>query len=251
MRYSRILRFAGVIATVCLGLLVAADFVALQVAESRASAGFAQATAAERASVTLGGFPFVPRLIAGRVSRVDVRATGVSGSGMRVARLEASVQDVRFSAGDAVALIRSPHAQSAALRTGQAVARAEVAEDDLEAALRTRLAQLRDLRISPSGIEARLDLPDGSVSDPIRFLPRVENGRVILRRTGEPELPDSLAGAMRAAFDRALELPAIPQGLTIAATLGEGTLDLEASAPGLDLSVGEGTIRARVDPGKR
>lgn len=243
MRYSRGVRWLVVLFVVTLGSLVAADVVALQVAESRASAGLAQATAAERATVNMGGFPFLPRLLGGRVSVVDLRASGLSGGGLRVARVEARVQDVRFSASAAWALIRSPHADRTRVTTGQSVGQADIAESDLADFMRAKLDVIRELRVTPQGVEVRLDLEDGEVSEPVRFLPRIENRRLVLRQVGEVDVPRPLRDRVRATVEDAIELPAMPPGLTVGAALADGVLTLEASSPRLELLVGEGGIQ--------
>jgi hypothetical protein len=244
MRRSRLTRFLVFVALLVLGLGVGLDVVALQLAQSRASAGFAQATAAERATIKLGGFPFVIRLLAGRISRIEVHAIGLSGGGLRIGRLNARMQDLGFSPAGAISLIRSAHAARTRVTADVVVAQAEILEKDLNDFLRSRVRDFHDLRILPSGIEVRFTLPDGTTSPPARFLPRIVDGHLVLRVVGEVGVAKVVPEATRAAIEKAIELPAVPPGLTVEPTLGNGSFTIEASSPRLRLLVGEDGIIA-------
>jgi len=81
-------------------VLVAADF-GLRALAQHWVAGQLQSSLRleERPSVSLGGFPFLPRLATGRFPSVDVESHGsLKASEFPLAGIEVTLRDVRFSA---------------------------------------------------------------------------------------------------------------------------------------------------------
>lgn len=246
MRYSKVVKPLVVTAVVLAGLSVVADVVLLQVAQSRAAAGFARATAAERAKVDFGGFPFLPNLVRGRISRIELRSMGLSGGGLRVARLDGRVANVRFSPSEAIALIRSAHASRAKVTAVDAFGKIEIEQDDLLEFLRRKEPRVHDLTISSSGIEVRFDLQPGVapaiLSPPARFLPQIEGHTLVLTIVG-------FAGVPRDVFERAkklekvIDLPPFPAGMRVDISLRGGAFVAEAAGPQVEMFIGEGGLR--------
>lgn len=242
MRHARLLTRLGFVAVVLLGLGVVADVVALRVAESRAGAGLAQATAAEKARVDLGSFPFLLGLFGGNLGRLSVEATGLSGAGLRVANLEVRVDKLAFSPSQAIGLIRSEHAKRARITVTNPYGRADITQQDLEEFLKARRPEVHDVRIGPAGIEVRFSVaPDAPPSPPARFLPRVENRKLVLTLIGVGNLPRQFVVPARA-IEKSIDLPPIPDGMTVDVRLGDGVFVLEASGAQGVLLVGEGGI---------
>lgn len=241
MRFAKLYRRITLATLVLVGLATGGDVVALRVAESQAAAGFARATAAERASVGLGGFPFMLHLLTGRFPRMDFSATSLSGGGLRVAGVSARIEDVRFSAREAVALIRSPYARRTKVSATAPLGKLEIAEQDLTDFLRDRVESLRDCRISPSGVEVRFDVAGLPEPVSVRFLPRIEEQRLVLRLVGVAGLPKQVVERARS-VERTLDLPPVPKGLRVEVTLGNGSIDLEATGPKIEVMIGEGGI---------
>lgn len=238
----------GVVAAI--GLLAALDVVALQVFESRGGSQIAQTMAAEEASLDLGGFPFLPNYLRGRLGTVGVDVTGASGGGLRVASVETGFSDARFDASDMFALLRNRFATRTAFTGKDVFARIEVASDDLESFLRSRIPLVQEVRIATSGVEVFLGSEDGDEREddedeeerPARFLPDVEGRRLVLVATGRA----GFTSAERDAIERietAIDLPMVPEGLQTDVQLGDREFVVEASGPEVTLDIGEGGER--------
>lgn len=246
MRYTKWPKRAFFLVVLLAGLAVVADIVALQVAESRAGTGFARATAAERTTIDLGGFPFLPGLMGGRIRRVELVSRGMTGGGLRVARLEASMDDVRFKASDAMAVISNPHARRAKLTGANPSGRVEIVADDLAQFVRNREPLVQELRIGPSGIEVRFGPTPDAMSPPARFLPRIDRvtGKLVLQLQGVAGLPVAFIPKAQA-LEKSIDLPAVPKGMsTPDLSLGEGSFTIEAQGERVQLLAGEGGLRA-------
>lgn len=241
----------AVAAIVLVGLYLVVDVVALQYLKSRGASEVAEAMAAERASVNLGGLPFLPSLMRGRLRSAEVAVTGASGAGgLRVQTVQARMIDVRFDADEVFSLARSRFSGRTKVRGREPIGRVEIIETDLEEYLRRRVPSLQGVDISSSGIELRFVVPPdvpivGDVAEEVtptaRLLPRLEERRLVLRLVGVSSLPDALVGQARLAAG-SLELPPIPIGLSTDLNLGNGVLVVEASGPSVELDIGEGEL---------
>lgn len=245
MRRRRWGRLAAFLVIVGAGLYVTADLVALKLAEGRASNELAQATAAEKMNVQLGGFPFLPGLLKGSLRRVDVEGRGVSGGGLRVARLQVHVNEARFPAGAALRVIRSQHAKRIRVTAQQPFGRAEITEGDLKEFLQSRRQFIREVRIIPEGVEVIFETEPGQPAEPVRYYPRIVDRRLSLVLVQLPgSFPKQLLGEARA-VELAIDLPRVPSGLQVDIRLGGGNFVIEATAPSFDVLIGEGGLRSR------
>lgn len=258
MRRARFYKRLAVALVFLIGMLIVLDVVALQVAESRAGAGFARSTAAERVTVDLGGFPFLPGLVSGRLRKIEVEGRGLSGGGLRVQSLVLRVTNISFSPSKAVALIRSQHASRTKVSASEPYGRMDVAQPDLEQFVKTKEPSVHDVRILPSGIEVRFSLqlrnagnaPDEPVAPvitpPVRFLPRIEERKLVLTVVGlggfAPAEQKELAERVQR-IEHAIDLPPLPEGLSPPQiTLGTGSFVVEATGTSIAVLVGEGGI---------
>ncbi|GGO87291.1 LmeA family phospholipid-binding protein [Wenjunlia tyrosinilytica] len=93
------------IALVVLGVLfVAADRIAVAVAESEAADHFRQAQPVEGdPEISIDGFPFLTQLLGGKLDEVHASARGMraqdQGTSVRIDRFKADLHDVKFSNG--------------------------------------------------------------------------------------------------------------------------------------------------------
>lgn len=248
---SRLSRWLAVGVLAAVGLLAALDVVALQLFESQAAGQVAQTMAAEEASLDLGGFPFLPNYLRGRLGTVDVDVRGASGGGLRVARVEARFSDARFEASEVFALLRNRFATRTPFTGEDAFGRADVTADDLQVFLRSRIPLVREVRISTSGVEVFLgEEDDGEEMDededdeeeeerPARFLPDVEDRRLVLVATSRAGFsPEEQEAIDR--IEAEIDLPEVPEGLQTDVQLGDGKFVIEASGPEITLWIGEG-----------
>lgn len=246
----RLYRRLAVALVVVVGLYVVVDVVALQYLKSRGASELAQGMAAERVSVDLGGIPFLPGLLGGRLRSVELTVKGATGSGaLRVETVQARLLDVRFDSSELVAIARSRFSGQTTVVGKDAFGRVEIVERDLEEYLKRRVPTLQAVRITTSAVELRflaesdVELP-GDVELPTlsaRLLPVIEGRRIVLRLAGVSGLPGAVIAKARLATG-SLELPPIPTGMSTNLDLGQGVIVLEAAGPEVTLQVGQGGI---------
>lgn len=81
-------------------LIPTADVVARHLAERAAESALEeQLSSAERPEVELGGTPFIPQLVAGKLSSITLDVRGATNCGVRIDRLHAELRGVRGSGG--------------------------------------------------------------------------------------------------------------------------------------------------------
>jgi hypothetical protein len=248
----RLYRRLAVVLVVLVGLYLVVDIVALQYLESRGASELAKGMAAERVSVDLGGLPFLPGLVRGRLRRAEVTVTGATGSGgLRVQTVQARLLDVRFDTGELVALTRSRFSGRTTLRGVEAFGRVEIVEKDLEEYLKRKVPTLQAVKVTSSAVELLFLAPEGAEDLPAgvelptigaRLLPVVEGRRIVLRLAGVSGLPNELIAKARLATG-AIELPPIPAGLSTDLHLGTGVLVVEAAGPEVEIQLGQGGIQ--------
>ena len=222
----------------------------VQYLESRGAAEIARTMSAEDATVELGGVPFLPRFLGGSLTGVSVRVRGATAQGgLRVRSVEARMARVSFDAGEMFALARSIFSTRTVIEATEPVGLVELEEEDLEDFIKRTLPQVADVRIRSSGVEVRflrpgvepadVDNPDEKeMTQPARFLPRVENRRLVLVLTSVSQLsPIYRADAAR--IGGLIQLPAVPEGLRPAVSLRNGVIVMEAQGPLVKLPVGE------------
>lgn len=150
-------------------LLVVADFGLRSLAQERVSRELEESLDLSTApSVSLGGFPFLPKLLSGRFPEVSVRARDIVSEGVSIHGVRLSLREVTFSPRDLVSG-RRPH-----IHVLHGEGTANMTGGDITAALRegglpvdVRLESGRAIvgaaAILPGEIEASLSLRGGSI----------------------------------------------------------------------------------------
>jgi hypothetical protein len=235
------------------GLFVAADVVALQYIESRGAGEIARTMSAEDATVDLGGFPFIPRFLGGRLSNVSVNVSGASAAGgLRVQSVESQMQQVRFNSGKIFALARSSFATRTKVTAIQPLGILEIGEQDLEDFVKRSVPLVGDVEVKASGVEVffraslDLDLPERAQQEldeltekPARYLPVVRDGRLALSLVSVSQI-DRRFRFDASRLENLIQIPRIPTGLRPSVSLRDGVIVLEAQGPEVTLTVGEG-----------
>ncbi len=251
MRRRRGLRWLAVGVLVAVGLFFVIDIVTLRYLESRGRDQIVQTMSAEDGSLDLGNVPFLPSFLRGRLGTAEVRIRGANApGGLRVQAVTAKLTDVRFSPGRMFALARSSFASRSKVTSSSPIGSMELAEDDLEDYISGKVPGIGSVEVRASGIEVffltegvRLendDAPEGDeLSQPARYLPRVESGKLVLVPTSLSQIHESFrseAGRIR----DLIRLPNIPSGLRADVRLGEGVVVVEVNGPEIELTLGEG-----------
>ena len=231
---------------------VVVDIVMLQYVESRGAAEIARTMSAEEAKVDLGGFPFIPRFLRGRLTDVTVEVSGASASGgLRVQSIEARMKEVRFKPGAIFALARSSFATRTKVTAIEPIAILELGEQDIEDFVKRAVPLVSDVRVRSSGIEVffRPLADEGSegareggdepAAKPARYLPIIDNGRLQLQLIGVSQIPQPFRSDANR-LETLIELPTIPGGLRADRSLRDGVVVLEAQGSTVTITVGEG-----------
>ncbi len=243
----------GVGIVVLVGLFVVVDIVTLQYVESQGAAEIARTMSAEEAKVDLGGFPFIPRFLRGKLTDVSVDVTGASAAGgLRVQSLEARMKEVQFEAGAIFALARSSFATRTKVTAIEPIGILELTEQDLEDFLKRSVPLVGDVVVKSSGIEVffrprlNADLPaeaqetlDELTEKPARYLPVIEDGRLRLQLIGVSQI-DRRFRFDATSLQTLIQLPKIPAGLRADRSLRDGVVVLEAQGSKVTITVGEG-----------
>ena len=252
MRRRRGLRWVAVGGLVAVGLFFVIDIVTLRYLESRGRDQIVQTMAAEDGSLDLGNVPFLTSFLRGRLDTAEVRVRGANApGGLRVQTVTAKLNDVRFSPWRMFALARSSFASRSKVTSKSPIGSIELAENDLEDYIQRLVPGIGSVDVKASGIEvyfltegvslAEDDTPEGDeLSQPARYLPRVENGRLVLVPTSLSQIHESFrseAGRIR----DLIELPRFPSGLRSDVRLGEGVVIVEVNGPQIELMLGEGS----------
>lgn len=237
-------------AVVAFGLFFALDVVFVQYLESRGGAEIARAMAAEDSEIDLGGFPFIPRYLRGRLSGVsaEVRGASVSG-GLRVQSVEARMATVDFDAGEMFALARSIFATRSEVRATNPIVILELGEGDLNDFVRRHLPVVGDLQVKGSGIEVRflredvdpadaLRPTDDDLTDPARFLPVTRDRRFRLVLTSLRGVGASFRAEAKR-LEELIQLPRFPEGLDPEVSMRDGVVVIEAQGAEVTVDVGE------------
>jgi hypothetical protein len=243
----------GVAIVVLVGLFVVGDIVTLQYIESRGAAEIARTMSAEEAKVDLGGFPFIPRFLGGKLTDVSVEVKGASAAGgLRVRSIDARMKEVRFKPGAIFALARSSFATRTKVTALEPIGILELGEQDLEDFITRSVPVVRDVVVKSSGLEVYFkprsdaDLPDEAqqaldelADKPARYLPIIEDGRLRLQLIGVSQI-DRRFRFDAARLESLIDLPKIPAGLRPDRSLRDGVVVLEAQGSKVTITVGEG-----------
>jgi len=238
---------------VLLGLFAVVDVVTLQYIESRGAAELARTMSAEEAKVELGGFPFIPRFLGGKLTNVTVTVTGASAAGgLRVQSIEAHMDEVRFKAGAIFALARSSFSTRTKVTALQPLGILELGQQDLQDFVTRAVPLVSEVRVKSSGIEVFFkpnigaELPDEAqkaldelASKPARYLPVVRNGRLGLSLVSVSQI-DRRFRFDAERLENLIQLPQLPAGLRPDVSLRDGVVVLEAQGNQVTITVGEG-----------
>ncbi|MFR9675945.1 DUF2993 domain-containing protein [Streptomyces sp. TR06-5] len=180
----RALRRTLVVLLVLAGLFVAADRIALHLAESRAADRIENArgvASTDSTSVDIRGFPFLTQVAGKNLDRVDVELTGMTTASadrrITVSRMAATLRDVRLGDDYGSAVARD------------ATGTAEISYADLNA-------------IAPDGIEVSYAGKERARKNQVRITASIE---VLGRRL---EFPEPIYSTVRVLGDDRLELRA-------------------------------------------
>ncbi len=239
MRNRRLYRWLLVAALLFVGLSVTLDVVALQVFQSRAGIQIARGTAAEQATADLGGLPFLPDFLRGRLREVEVEIDGASAGGLRVHHLVLGFDEASFPARKMISLARSRHAARARVEGSSPFGVAEIREFDLDEFVRALEPEVGAVRITDAGVIVTFESEEeDSPPADARFLPRIEDRRLRLLLVGR----SGIAARHRPAADRIeglLDLPRVPEGMQADVRVLRGRLTVEAEGRDFHIWIGE------------
>jgi hypothetical protein len=251
MKRRRGLRWAAAGVLVAVGLYFVLDIVMLRYLESRGRDQIVQTMSAEDGSLDLGNVPFLTSFLRGRLDTAEVRIRGANApGGLRVQTVTAKLNDVRFSPWRMFALARSSFAPRSKITSSSPFGSIELSENDLEDYIQGKVPGIGSVDVKGSGIEVFFltegvtlaeddESEEEKLSQPARYLPRVENGRLLLVPTSLSQIHESFrseAGRIR----NLIELPRFPEGLRSDVRLGEGLVIVEVNGPDVELTLGEG-----------
>lgn len=251
MRRGRRFRWLAVVLLVGVGLFFVLDVAARQYLQSRGGDQIARVMSAQDAKLKLPGIPFLPGFLRGRIGEVEIEVIGASATSgsLRVQSLQARLSQVRFSPGKVFALARSSFATRTEVTAEQPVSLVELGEGDLEDYIRRLVPEVGNVLVKPTGVEVYFlkdaaqpapDHPgDDELTPPARFLPIVEDGKILLRLVGVAGIPPNRRNAA-SRIERIIDLPAVPKGLRTDVRLGKGVIVFESTGERVTLTIGEG-----------
>jgi hypothetical protein len=145
-----------VVLAVSVVTVTACDLTVKRIAEDGAAGRLASSfELGVRPEVTFGGFPFTPALLAGRIASAEIAAADLGRKGLRLARLELTLEGLTFSLDDLLA------GRVETVRSGGGRGRAEIADTAIAALLRRRGAAIKDLSFDAGRV--RVTGPMGEV----------------------------------------------------------------------------------------
>ena len=246
---GRRLRWIAVGLVVLIGLYFVLDVVALRFMESRGATELTRAMTAEEGKLDLGGIPFLPGFIRGRIAKAEADVRGASGSGgLRVNMVRATMTELRFNWRDMFALSRSLFSRRSKVQMREPFGLIEIAQEDLGDFLKRHVPMVGSVEIRATGIEVRFlkePLDEGDeptqedLTEPARLLPRVLDRRLSLSLVGVAQVPEKLRHLAQR-LERVIDLPRVPEGLRTDVRLGDRLFVLEATGAELELTIGEG-----------
>lgn len=223
----RVWRRVLIAVAVLAGLLVAADRIALVVAERAAAVTLQNSQhLPQRPAVSISGFPFLTQLAAGEYGHIHVRANGVQttaeGHDVRIAGLDVTLRHVTVASDFRSATSRS------------ATATATVSYADLSQVLGVQLQYAGDGRISATTSAGVI--PGVAVAGTATATPHVSGDSLVFSDVqvsvaGQP-VPPGLTSYFTSAFGTSVPLTGLPFGVhvrSVAASAGGVTITLTAS----------------------
>jgi hypothetical protein len=252
---------------VLVGLYFVADVVILRYIESRGATQLAQTLDAESATANLGGVPFLPSFMSGRLHTVSGRVSGASApGGLRVDRIELHLTDVRFSPRHLLSLARSRFSARTDVKVAEVRVQIQLAERDIHDYLVSKVSSVTGVRVTSAGVVVTFNVPApaSSLATPspsptprpspeaspgpsgppppppstARYLPRVEGGVFQFVLVSSINMPYEVRGDAQQIAEL-VRLPRLPQRLRSDVRLGDGVIVVESSGRDLEMNVGE------------
>jgi hypothetical protein len=252
MRRRRLWRWVGLGVVLFFAGFFVLDVVVVQYLESRGAAELARSTSAEDSQIELGGFPFIPRFMGGKLTDVNVKVRGATASGgLRVASVEARMESITFDAGDIFTVARSIFSTRTEVTATNPILLLELAQSDLNDYIRRVAPSVGDVRVEASGVEVRFLKDDvdetetvhpteDNMTKPARYVPAIRDRKFELILTSLSQVPAGLrAEAQR--LEDIVKLPTFPEGMNSDVNLRNGVIGIEAQGAEVTESVGQGT----------
>jgi hypothetical protein len=187
------LRKLLIILAILIALLLAADFGTRLLAESWVSRGMKSALdLSERPDVTVGGFPFIPHLLAGSFPSVKATGRDLTTGGVTFRSVTLTLRGVKTSP------VQLARGRGGTIRVEEGEGTATLTDDDITSALRRK-----GFDVEVRFVGTRVVLHSEALGGEVRVLASVK-GRTLVLRSDDPRL--------RATFS--LELPEIMPGLS-------------------------------------
>jgi hypothetical protein len=262
MRRRRIYRWIAVAVIVLVGLYFVVDVVTLQYMQSRAGAETARGMAAQGAKVKLGSVPFLPGFLFGHTSNVSATIDGATATGgFGVDQIQFSASSVHFSPSHMFSLARSLFSTQTKVTFMQPSCTVQLAESDLSQYIEHTVADVGQVQVKPTGIEIRFKLPllpptasptatpspsptptpspQVQLTEPARFLPRIENGRFVLTLIDVSQIGAQFRDDA-SQIENLINLPPVPSSMNSDVRLGKGVIVIESQGLSLTVTVGQG-----------
>jgi hypothetical protein len=162
------------------------------------------------------------------------------------------MESVSFSPRAIFSLARSSFGRRTKIEVKDPDATIELGQSDLGDYIRRAIPAVGDVRVKPTGVEVRFLKPGTDLSkatnptkddltDPARYLPYVQDGRIRLINTSLEQIPEEdRADATR--IEDLIRLPRIPAGLRSSVRLGNGVISIESTGAKVSLTVGQGGV---------
>ncbi len=262
MRRRRLVRWIGVAAILVVGLYFVVDVVTLQYLQSRAGAEVARGMAAQGVKVHLGSVPFLPGFLFGHTSNVGATIDGATASGgFGVDQIDFTASTVHYSPSHMFSLARSLFATQTKVTFAQPQCTVQLAESDLSQFIEHNVPDVGQVSVKPTGIEIRFKLPllpavtaptsspspspsptpkpEDQLTEPARFLPRIENGHFVLTLIDVSQIGTEFRDDA-ARIENLISLPPVPSSMNSDVRLGKGVIVIESQGLTLTVTIGEG-----------
>lgn len=173
-------------------LAIAGDAALRSYVEGRVQSRLASEIDSEATEVSLGGFPFVVRLISGRIPSVTLEATNARRAGLKIEKLSLDLEGVRMS-------LDAGATSGASARVERGSGTAEVTLEVLGAFIERRTP------LKVIGFDARqitVEFRGRRVTVPLRF----EAGSIVIRLPAMDDVPVALPRALEGIEYNTLEI---------------------------------------------
>src|SRR5439155_12838610 len=112
------------------------------------------------ATADLGGIPFLPSFVSGHLHKVSGRVSGASApGGLRIDRVDLTLDDVSFSPRHLVSLARSRFSARTDVKAAQALVTLQINERDVHDYLVSKISSVRGVRVTSAGVAVTFNQP--------------------------------------------------------------------------------------------